>query len=106
MDNGNETSELGLIEAGIARAEAEIDVLDDATVRRMAAQLHAGQRSAYYALASSGAIEDERLAYEVLTDYHDPKTTEDVKRWLAHLTVYRMENGDRGPVAGWSHLTD
>jgi len=38
---------------------------DDGTARRIAAQLHSGQASALYSLASTGAIDEDRLYREI-----------------------------------------
>lgn len=44
--------------AGVEAAEREDRHIDDRTARYIASQLHGGQASALYALASSGAILD------------------------------------------------
>lgn len=92
-----------LINHWIGEADRNGDCISDGVARAIAAQLHNGMGSSYLALATTGAIE-EGLAGEVLADYHDERTTDEVKQWLWHITVYRLEHGPRGQVDGWHRL--
>ena len=94
-----------LIDAAIAGAQAEEREIDDATARRIAAQLHGGQGSALYSLASTGSLEDERLRGELLDMYNRPTTGPQVKRWIDMLLTYRLHREHQGAVEGWAELT-
>jgi antirestriction protein len=89
---------------GIAAAEAEEREIDDTTARRIAAQLHGGQASALYSLASSGNIDEERVYREIAAEYqsnYDPA----VRAWLNWLGTYCLRREHKGPVTGWYELT-
>ncbi|MCA1606435.1 MAG: hypothetical protein LC775_13420, partial [Acidobacteria bacterium] len=91
------------IQRGIADAFNEGQAIDDATARRIAAQLHTGQDSALYALASSGAL-DERLERELLESVQDTPPERD--SWIDALLDYADARGeDRGPREGWAGVT-
>src|SRR2546427_11978505 len=84
---------------GIAAAEAEEREIDDATARRIASQLHGGQASALYSLASSGNIDVERLYREIAAEYqgnYDPE----VREGLNWLRTYCPRRGHKGAVEG------
>src|SRR5205814_5361294 len=53
------------ITLGIEAVRAADREVDDATARAIAAQLHGGQDSALYSLASTGNLADERLEAEL-----------------------------------------
>jgi hypothetical protein len=89
-----------------AMTDAELawkNIPDDAA-RMIASQYHGGQTSAFYALASSGAINLERLRQEYIRIYTDPHTAQDDRRKLDHLGTYVLAHGNRGRLAGWSRL--
>ncbi len=91
------------IQCGIADALDEERVVDDATVRRIAGQLHRGEASALHALASSGALPDglEREVAESIQDL--PPETDS---WIDALLDYADARGeDRGPREDWGELT-
>jgi len=87
-----------VIREGIDAAVSEGRAIDNRTARYIAGQLHGGQASALYALASSGAIQPE------VFDELDRDRTQQaplVRRWIACLTIYCAGRGNDGPVAGW-----
>lgn len=92
------------IELGIWEADVEQRPIDHTTARMAAAQLHTGQKSALYSLASCGAVDGEGLYGEIVRAYREPEVTEQVERWLACLGMYAIEHDGRGPVRGWSRL--
>lgn len=91
-----------VIREGIETAIAEGRAIDDRTARYIAGQLHGGQATALYALASSGAIQSE--VFDELD--HDRVQQQPVRRWIACLSVYCASRGDDGPVAGWAEQTE
>lgn len=88
-----------VIREGIEAALVEERNIDDRTARYIASQLHEGQASALYALASSGAILDE-VHDELTRDYN--QQPEVVQNWINWLGVYCMDRPDAGPVEGWA----
>lgn len=92
-----------LIREGIEEAVRDGRPIDDRTARYIAGQLHGGQASALYALASSGAI-----LPEVFGEMDRDRTEQpaQVRVWLASLTVYAASRGESGPVAGWAEQTE
>src|SRR6266508_5155906 len=90
------------IELGIEGARAEDREVDDATARCIAAQLHGGQGSALYRLASTGSLEDGLLEAELRELYqsHTPRILE----WASVLGTYALHREHRGPVDGWADL--
>ena len=92
-----------LINYFIDEASRERRTISDHTARAIAAQLHTGHESAYLSLATTGAIDQQALEYEIDNDWHDERLDPDVHRWLWALMQYTIETGDRMPVRGW-HL--
>jgi hypothetical protein len=92
-----------VINAGIWEARAEDGEIADDIARRIASQLHGGQATALYSLASTGAIDPERLRDELLAAYelHPP---EQIRDWIDCLGTYALHAGERGPVEGWADL--
>ncbi len=90
------------IQLGIEAARAEDREVDDAVARCIAAQLHGGQGSALYSLASTGSLEDDRLEAELRELYqsHNPRILE----WASVLGTYALHRQHRGPVDGWADL--
>lgn len=80
---------------GITEALHQGRTIDDATARMIAAQLHSGQASALYALASSGAVvdglRDELDAWRQSTDADMP-----IEPWLDALDEYIDARYDAG----------
>lgn len=72
---------------GITEALQRGQAIDHATARTIAAQLHSGQTSALYALASSGAMVDG-LSAEVDLLRHTADTEVSVELWLDALDEY------------------
>lgn len=93
-----------LINHFIDEAERENRFITDSVARAIAAQLHTGHDSAYLSLATTGAIDQQALEYEIDNDYHDERLDPECKRWLFALMCYAMEHGDRMPQPGWSRL--
>lgn len=87
-----------VIREGIAAAVREGRPIDNRTARYIAGQLHGGQASALYALASSGAIQPEVFAE---MDQDRTEQPEQTRIWLASLTVYCAFRGASGPIDGW-----
>lgn len=87
-----------VIREGIEAAVREARPIDDRTARYIAGQLHGGQVSALYALASSGAVLAEVFNEMDMGRAEQP---EQVRVWLASLTVYCAFRGESGPVARW-----
>ncbi|HSV67496.1 MAG TPA: hypothetical protein VLJ59_16525 [Mycobacteriales bacterium] len=73
--------------------------IDDRTARCIATQLHDGQASALYGLASSGAIAEE--VHTELTQDFDQQPDQ-VKHWINWLGTYCLNREDQGPVPGWA----
>lgn len=91
------------IQRGIADALTEERVIDDATARRIAAQLHGGQASKLYSLASSGALPEglERELGESVQDLPPERDT-----WVDALLAYTEARGeDREAREGWAAVT-
>jgi hypothetical protein len=88
---------------GVARAERG-EGLSDPVVRAIASQLHEGQASAWYSLASCGYIDLDLLLPEIHHDIADERLDEDVRLWALHIGVYAVSKGDRLAVEGWSGL--
>jgi antirestriction protein len=89
-----------VIRDGIEAALRENRNIDDRTARYIASQLHEGQGSALYALASSGAIEEGRIHDELTRDFE--AQPDDVRNWINWLGTYCMDRADKGPVDGWA----
>jgi len=91
------------IHYGITEALREARPFDHATVRVIASQLHGGQRSPLYALASSGAVV-EGLRAE-LDGWRTDDTPVEVEPWLDAMDEYIGSRVDKpGPIEGWSGL--
>lgn len=91
-----------LIHEHITEALREQRPIDHATARAIAVQLHGGQSSALYALASSGALIDG-LADEL--DALRDDTSNAPELWLDVLDDYLESRTDEpGPIRGWSRL--
>jgi antirestriction protein len=87
-----------VIREGIDAAVTEGRTIDHRTARYIASQLHDGQASALYALASSGAVPSE--VFDELN--HDrAEQSAMARRWMDCLTLYCAARADTGPVAGW-----
>jgi antirestriction protein len=87
-----------VIREGIDAAVNEGRAIDNRTARYIAGQLHDGQGSAVYALASSGAIQPD--VYDEL-DCGQTEQPDAVRRWIAALSVYCATRAGQGPVDGW-----
>jgi antirestriction protein len=92
-----------LIHLGITEALREQRSIDHATARVIASQLHGGQASPLYALASSGVLV-EGLRDE-LDGWRREDTPVEVEPWLDALEEYLDSRAEEpGPVDGWSRL--
>lgn len=95
----DETTDERLIREGIERAIAEDRSIDNRTARYIASQLHGGQASALYSLASTGNI-DEAVHGELISErLVQPPIVQD---WIDHLLAYCVNRLDKGPVEGWA----
>lgn len=92
-----------LIHLHITEALREDRPIDHATVRAIASQLHGGQASPLYALASSGALVDG-LTAELDAWRADNQTGVEVEPWLDALDEYLASRDDPGRVEGWAAL--
>lgn len=72
--------------------------------RVIASEWHGGQASPLYALASSGAVDLDRVVTEVDMCLAAADSAEDMR--LRALRRYVRTCGSRGPVRGWSDLWD
>jgi len=82
------------IHYGVLAAEANEREIDDGTARRIASQLHGGQASALYSLASSGTIDEERLYREIGRAFEE-QSGPDVREWLNWLGAYCVRRSGR-----------
>ncbi|MGH3901709.1 MAG: hypothetical protein ACRDTA_26335 [Pseudonocardiaceae bacterium] len=92
-----------LIHFHITEALREERPIDHATVRVIASQLHGGQRSPLYALASSGALVDG-LRAELDGWRADNETGVEVEPWLDALNEYLDNRDDPNRIEGWHQL--
>lgn len=88
-----------VIERGIEAAAREDRNIDDRTAHYIAAQLHEGQASALYSLASTGNISPD--IHDELTRDFDQQT-ERVRNWINWFGTYCMDRADHGPLEGWN----
>jgi antirestriction protein len=93
-----ETGDERVIREGIERALQGGTEIDDRTARSIASQLHEGQASALYSLASSGTIAEEVHA-ELTRDFD--QQPEQVRNWINWLGTYCLNREWKGPVTGW-----
>lgn len=94
------------INEAILEAAVEQRGISDAAARVIASQLHMGQGSALYALASSGGIQDDAL-YEIDGAIQDSTLDPLARAWAKELMQYvksRLERDDVAAVEGWSKL--
>lgn len=99
-----QSGDIAKIWQSIAEAEAAERNIDDATARRVASQLHSGQTSAMYSLASTGAVNYGRLRMEIISEYETADT--DTRRLYDHIGTYALEHAGRMAVEGWYLLTE
>lgn len=88
-----------LIGQGIEAAVADDRPIDNRTARYIAAQLHGGQASALYALASSGAITDRVMGELVDERAIQPPA---VQSWIDALINYCAQRADHHPIPDWA----
>ncbi|MCA1604024.1 MAG: antirestriction protein ArdA [Acidobacteria bacterium] len=91
-----------LIHYHITEALREDRPIDHATARCIAAQLHGGQASALYALASSGAVVDG-LTTE-LDSWRNDDVPVELEPWLDALEEYLGSREDKSPIDVWHQL--
>src|SRR6266542_5894615 len=99
QETGNER----VIREGIERALRDGAEIDNRTARYIASQLHEGQASALYSLASTGAIAEEVHA-ELTRDFD--QHPDQVKNWINWLGTYCLNREWKGPVTGWVENAD
>lgn len=102
QDQEDHLTDEQLIHHHITEALREDRPIDHATARCIAAQLHGGQASALYALASAGAMADG-LRGE-LDSWRRDETSEELEPWLDALDEYLGNRDDDGPIGGWNQL--
>ena len=100
-EGGEHLTDEQLIYHGITEALREDRAIDHATARAIASQLHGGQASPLYALASSGAVVDG-LRTEL--DTWRPEVPVELEPWLDALDEYIEQREDAGPIDGWHEL--
>lgn len=96
-------SDEDIIQRAIAR-NLSGERITDGEARVIASQWHAGQSSALYALASSGAILKDDLLRELYSEMITHDDRQSANRELAALERYVHIHGQRGPVTGWSAI--
>jgi hypothetical protein len=84
---------------------AVIVVISDGQARRIASEWHGGMSSALYSLASSGAIDLDRMRDEISRELWKLDVGE-VRRELLALDKYVRTAGARPAQSGWSRLWD
>jgi hypothetical protein len=84
---------------------AVIVMISDGQARRIASEWHSGMSSALYSLASSGAIDLDRVRDEISRELWKLDVGE-VRRELLALDKYVRTAGARLAQAGWSRLWD
>jgi hypothetical protein len=89
-----------VIERGITAAIREARDIDDRTAHYISAQLHEGQTSALYSLASAGAIDEPHIHHEL--EHGSDALPLEVQRWINWLGEYALHRTDKGPVDGWN----
>jgi hypothetical protein len=99
---GERPTDEQLIYHGITEALREDRPIDHGTARAIASQLHGGQDSPLYALASSGALVDDLRAE--LDAWRRQDTPVELEPWLDALDEYIEQREDAGPVDGWHEL--
>lgn len=80
-------------------------MINDGQARRIASDWHAGMSSALYSLASSGAIDLDRVRDEISRELWQLDVGE-VRRELLALDKYVRTVGTRVAQAGWFRLWD
>jgi hypothetical protein len=92
-----------LIHLGITEALREERAINHATARAIASQLHGGQASPLYALASSGAMVEG--LQDDLDTWRREDTPVELEPWLDALDEYLDNRAEEpGPIEGWSQL--
>ncbi|WP_163513576.1 antirestriction protein ArdA [Fodinicola acaciae] len=92
-----------VIREGIGRALRDSNEIDDRTARYIASQLHEGQASAMYSLASTGAI-SEAIHNELTAGYDDLEPR--VQWWVNWLGAYCLNRPSKAAVADWVELAE
>lgn len=100
-----ESNQQRFIRLSLERAQAEDQPLSDEAVRLVAGQLHGGQVTSMYSLASCGAIDLDGLTREITIDYTDLYLEDELVPWYEAVNQYALAHGNRGQVAGWFELT-
>lgn len=84
---------------------AVIVMISDGQARRIASEWHGGMSSALYSLASSGAIDLDRVRDEISRELWQLDVGE-VRRELLALDKYVRTAAARPAQSGWSRLWD
>jgi antirestriction protein len=81
-------SDAEIINTALAEASQEGRPIDEFIARKIASLLHTGQNSAYYALASSGHVDADRLRVAMEYDLKNDVLDEQAKRWVGALALH------------------
>ena len=84
---------------------ATVTLISDGQTRRIASEWHGGMSSALYSLASSGAVDLDRVRDEISHELLKLDVGE-VRRELLALDKYARTAGERTAVAEWFRLWD
>lgn len=84
---------------------AVIVMISDGQARRIASNWHSGMSSALYSLASSGAVDLDRVRNEISRELRKLDVGK-VRRELLALDKYARTAGARPAQSGWSRLWD
>jgi antirestriction protein len=114
QEQADESADRVRIREGLDAAERGGRPIDHPTARRIAAQLHGGQNSPLYSLASSGTLrepaDDDDIGLGVRTLANELAECrrffgQDVEPWIAAIEAYAAGREDKGPVTDWVELT-
>ena len=86
MERERQPSDAERIEAGIADAALHERVIDVATARLIASQLHDGQWTHFYSFASTGHLDVLGMLHEITVGPHE--VDEEVVPWYQALITY------------------
>lgn len=95
-----------LIDMSIDASIEMEEIIDSATARMIASQLHGGMASDLYSFSSTGAI-SKGLLTEIERAYEEFMEDEPTLRKIVFLSTYvahRYATGDRGAKEGWHKL--
>lgn len=97
-------SDHDLVRNGITEACRDRTGLTDGVARIIASQLHDGQNSALYSLASTGRIDETLLIQEIGYELLQDQLSGEDRVAARLLGLYVLRHGDRPQVDGWADL--